>query len=211
MITGWLTAEGWLKLMNTTDWKKKITRENFFELSNFALSKFSLLLKLSSQLCLMKNVETLFIDEDSDLKFYWIFNLEIFWNPSRVETAVSMKSAEEEYFLFSLSETWKEKISLYFPIIHVACKVVKSRQILLFTTIHDFWCGVFFFTLQTFHTFRLYILFFFYWIITRKQIYKDTDVQKFLEIFYLDWPIGPPRSEERRVGKECRSRWSPYH
>ena len=25
-------------------------------------------------------------------------------------------------------------------------------------------------------------------------------------------PISPPnRSEERRVGKECRSRWSPYH
>ena len=27
-------------------------------------------------------------------------------------------------------------------------------------------------------------------------------------------PIPPeevPRSEERRVGKECRSRWSPYH
>ena len=22
---------------------------------------------------------------------------------------------------------------------------------------------------------------------------------------------GPLRSEERRVGKECRSRWSPYH
>src|SRR5215469_7032458 len=22
---------------------------------------------------------------------------------------------------------------------------------------------------------------------------------------------GPSRSEERRVGKECRSRWSPYH
>ena len=21
----------------------------------------------------------------------------------------------------------------------------------------------------------------------------------------------PERSEERRVGKECRSRWSPYH
>src|SRR5260370_40640429 len=36
---------------------------------------------------------------------------------------------------------------------------------------------------------------------------------------YLSWstrlapPNGgnPPRSEERRVGKECRSRWSPYH
>ena len=27
------------------------------------------------------------------------------------------------------------------------------------------------------------------------------------------WPKGTPdqRSEERRVGKECRSRWSPYH
>src|SRR2546430_5716875 len=23
--------------------------------------------------------------------------------------------------------------------------------------------------------------------------------------------VTPPRSEERRVGKECRSRWSPYH
>ena len=25
------------------------------------------------------------------------------------------------------------------------------------------------------------------------------------------WPTGRVRSEERRVGKECRSRWSPYH
>ena len=24
-------------------------------------------------------------------------------------------------------------------------------------------------------------------------------------------PRPVPRSEERRVGKECRSRWSPYH
>ena len=24
-------------------------------------------------------------------------------------------------------------------------------------------------------------------------------------------PVVLPRSEERRVGKECRSRWSPYH
>src|SRR3989442_12596698 len=40
--------------------------------------------------------------------------------------------------------------------------------------------------------------------------------------FYLDLIVGeliavvaqsydPGRSEERRVGKECRSRWSPYH
>ena len=31
----------------------------------------------------------------------------------------------------------------------------------------------------------------------------------------IDWEMTPEdaddRSEERRVGKECRSRWSPYH
>src|SRR5256885_11592133 len=30
------------------------------------------------------------------------------------------------------------------------------------------------------------------------------------QVWYLA-PSGPTRSEERRVGKECRSRWSPYH
>src|SRR3712207_6954484 len=28
---------------------------------------------------------------------------------------------------------------------------------------------------------------------------------------YLNSTRGTSRSEERRVGKECRSRWSPYH
>ena len=29
---------------------------------------------------------------------------------------------------------------------------------------------------------------------------------------YFPWVLDDaPRSEERRVGKECRSRWSPYH
>src|SRR5256886_6327574 len=28
---------------------------------------------------------------------------------------------------------------------------------------------------------------------------------------FVNDAIGPLRSEERRVGKECRSRWSPYH
>src|ERR1017187_10664860 len=27
----------------------------------------------------------------------------------------------------------------------------------------------------------------------------------------VEWARGYGRSEERRVGKECRSRWSPYH
>ena len=32
-----------------------------------------------------------------------------------------------------------------------------------------------------------------------------------VEIFKNQGPIKEARSEERRVGKECRSRWSPYH
>src|SRR3989454_9951329 len=36
------------------------------------------------------------------------------------------------------------------------------------------------------------------------MILADTRAQKYLSMF-----VG--RSEERRVGKECRSRWSPYH
>ena len=39
-----------------------------------------------------------------------------------------------------------------------------------------------------------------------------------LQTIPLSWPFATwgldilgPRSEERRVGKECRSRWSPYH
>ena len=30
-------------------------------------------------------------------------------------------------------------------------------------------------------------------------------------ILIIGVPEGEERSEERRVGKECRSRWSPYH
>ena len=30
-------------------------------------------------------------------------------------------------------------------------------------------------------------------------------------IWEASFPLGNGRSEERRVGKECRSRWSPYH
>ena len=38
----------------------------------------------------------------------------------------------------------------------------------------------------------------------------DTVIQnKMAELIKRDFH--PSRSEERRVGKECRSRWSPYH
>ena len=42
--------------------------------------------------------------------------------------------------------------------------------------------------------------------------------QEYIELYlaekegkYLLWYLHDRRSEERRVGKECRSRWSPYH
>ena len=38
------------------------------------------------------------------------------------------------------------------------------------------------------------------------NIYKDA--QKYLN---KKLKVEVQRSEERRVGKECRSRWSPYH
>ena len=46
-----------------------------------------------------------------------------------------------------------------------------------------------------------------YWKLTGDEVKKLThDTDKI-----LNWEIKGVRSEERRVGKECRSRWSPYH
>ena len=40
----------------------------------------------------------------------------------------------------------------------------------------------------------------------------DLDVEKAFQVFPGEGSDLPEhRSEERRVGKECRSRWSPYH
>ena len=60
----------------------------------------------------------------------------------------------------------------------------------------------------------------FYTSIPHQKITTDTTEFKYYEVdkkghmtmnkLYLD-PFMDMRSEERRVGKECRSRWSPYH
>ena len=49
-----------------------------------------------------------------------------------------------------------------------------------------------------------------YWEENRKEYKKWKSIDKDIE---TDICIigGGLRSEERRVGKECRSRWSPYH
>ena len=50
---------------------------------------------------------------------------------------------------------------------------------------------------------------------SRVSPYRDRSVEENLDLFYRmkngEFPEGSHRSEERRVGKECRSRWSPYH
>ena len=57
--------------------------------------------------------------------------------------------------------------------------------------------------------------------IDRTNIGAYENVQRYIELVELyrtmqkqvkqDGPSVEIRSEERRVGKECRSRWSPYH
>ena len=41
--------------------------------------------------------------------------------------------------------------------------------------------------------------------------FKGNDIERFYRYGLLANPGLRSRSEERRVGKECRSRWSPYH
>ena len=50
------------------------------------------------------------------------------------------------------------------------------------------------------------------------RLMRQTDVQNVWHMQMPRWLFSDPRyadmslrSEERRVGKECRSRWSPYH
>ena len=43
------------------------------------------------------------------------------------------------------------------------------------------------------------------------QIDNSDNTQHLVYSDSVDVVVGKTRSEERRVGKECRSRWSPYH
>jgi len=48
-------------------------------------------------------------------------------------------------------------------------------------------------------------------LLARAEIQQDRIVGAYLTNVSVDDQGIPARSEERRVGKECRSRWSPYH
>ena len=43
------------------------------------------------------------------------------------------------------------------------------------------------------------------------RAWEITDLDNFFEYASVKGVGEAERSEERRVGKECRSRWSPYH
>ena len=54
------------------------------------------------------------------------------------------------------------------------------------------------------------------WYVLRAISGKEAKVKEYLEADIKNSDLGDYvsqvlRSEERRVGKECRSRWSPYH
>src|ERR1039457_1958111 len=48
-----------------------------------------------------------------------------------------------------------------------------------------------------------------YNIVSGSETWREERLRKILALY--KWPWSALRSEERRVGKECRSRWSPYH
>src|SRR2546425_11946845 len=47
----------------------------------------------------------------------------------------------------------------------------------------------------------------------QRKCFSDTELERWAEAHRPVRLVAEPveRSEERRVGKECRSRWSPYH
>ena len=44
-----------------------------------------------------------------------------------------------------------------------------------------------------------------------KTFFEDIGLKDEYKLYEVDETKIAERSEERRVGKECRSRWSPYH
>src|SRR5256885_3609947 len=49
------------------------------------------------------------------------------------------------------------------------------------------------------------------WSERHGELSSDENLSLMLELLLLMLELSGTRSEERRVGKECRSRWSPYH
>ena len=48
-------------------------------------------------------------------------------------------------------------------------------------------------------------------VVGASEQFSDEDIRGAMDAAMRAFHRGHSRSEERRVGKECRSRWSPYH
>ena len=92
---------------------------------------------------------------------------------------------------WSLGELSLQKVRnlyffLYFPKLHVTFKDKVGDKTHYSTLFMSFDFFILFY-------FILFFLIFLFLLDKHKgTIYKDTDVQKIVEIFYVDWPIGPP-------------------
>ena len=185
-----LTAEEWLEL------KEENYKEKIFELSEFLHSLiFFLILKLSW------NLPKLSLGCWRSLPSSW--NSLGYWNSASwrslgdlfIAEALGLKKALS---LWCLPRVWRlQEVRFFssFSFYHMAnesstCFLLLShskRRKLLFTKhyflffiffiLYIYICSIFF-TPADFTYFSL----FFYWIITREWIYKDTDVQKILDI-----------------------------
>src|SRR2546427_12003011 len=49
-----------------------------------------------------------------------------------------------------------------------------------------------------------------FYVLNLEKDFENTVVRPFVDSYLQGETPSPCRSEERRVGKECRSRWSPY-
>ena len=115
-----------------------------------------------------------------------------FWIPSyvgQVEPSAEERVREEREEIFSsfprLPRYLPRLKGETNPTIHVLL-LFMHYSCLLF--IYFYFLHYILFTLSGFTYFSIFFL-----LDKHKgTVYKDTDVQKILEIFYLDWPIGPP-------------------
>ena len=120
MNKSWLTVEGWLRLMNTIEWRRKITREKVFWTLNFSLSQalFFHFFKLSCLFCPLPD------EERYDSIYRWWSRTWIYVESSILKilksTTCRDSCSNEVYrwrifFLFLVRDLRREKILFAFP------------------------------------------------------------------------------------------------
>ena len=120
MNTSWLTVEGWLKLMNTTDWRRKITRKKIFKLLIFHYLKLFLfhIFKLFCLFCTLPN------EEGCDYIHRWWSQTWIYLESSILKILKSISCRDScsievcrgrIFFLFLVRDLRREKIFFAFP------------------------------------------------------------------------------------------------